>query len=432
LLSCDFGPFSYKIAIMSLFKPQTLFELQQQVRRVVALNFNDPVYLTAEIVRINNSRGHWYIELAEKDSESQKTLAKTSAVIWKNIYSQWEEEHGDLLPQILKEGIQIAFTAEVQYHEIYGFKLHLKTIDLSYTLGRESQRRYAIIQKLKKEGKMTVNAQISLPRSLQRIAVISSPTASGYSDFLETLADHPYQFQYTTQLFPAAMQGVKIETEVVHQLKAISQSTDSFDLIAIIRGGGGSMDLRDFDNYEISDHIAQSNLPVWTGIGHSTDQTIIDMVAHHFFKTPTGVADAINQHNLDLFSNLEEQNGSLQRLVQQYVENKKLDLHLFTQQLSYQFNSQIDKKRNRLVRNHESLSFEAIKNVQKNTDHLNHQKQRLADLAPRRILQRGYAAVEQSGRRIRRADQLNVSQLFSLSFADDQIKISPKNDNYNE
>jgi exonuclease VII large subunit len=119
-------------------------------------------------------------------------------------------------------------------------------------------------------------------------------------------------------------------------------------------------------------------------------------------------------------------------LVQQYVENKKLDLHLFTQQLSYQFNSQIDKKRNRLVRNHESLSFEAIKNVQKNTDHLNHQKQRLADLAPRRILQRGYAAVEQSGRRIRRADQLNVSQLFSLSFADDQIKISPKNDNYNE
>ncbi len=414
---------------MSLFEPQTLYELQQQIRRVVALNFNDPVYLTAEIVRINHSRGHWYLELAEKDTESKRTLAKTSAVIWKNIYSQWEDEHGDLLQQILKEGIQIAFTAEVQYHEIYGFKLHLKTIDLAYTLGKESQRRHEIIQKLKKEGKMTSNAQRSLGRSLQRIAVISSPTAAGYSDFLETLADTPYQFRYSTQLFPAAMQGIHVESEVVNQFTAIRQSAESFDLIVVIRGGGGSMDLRDFDNYEIASCIAQSSIPVWTGIGHSTDQTVIDMVAHQYFKTPTGVADAINQHNLDLLTELVERKRSVQQLSNQFLENEKMDLHLIEQQLSYQFNSQIDKKRNILVRKHESLSFQARKTLQRNADRLKNQHQRLKDLAPMQILERGYAAVEQSGKRINRADRLKKTQSFSLTFIDGEIQFPSKNNN---
>ena len=88
-----------------------------------------------------------------------------------------------------------------------------------------------------------------MPRLPQRIAVVSSPTAAGYGDFCHQLQNNPGGFYFYTELFPALMQGDRVEESVLSALDKINSRSDSFDVVVIIRGGGATSDLSGFDTY---------------------------------------------------------------------------------------------------------------------------------------------------------------------------------------
>jgi exodeoxyribonuclease VII large subunit len=167
-------------------------------------------------------------------------------------------------------------------------KLVVEDIDPSFTLGEQQLRRQQILEQLRADGVLTLNQELDFPQLPLRVAVVSSASAAGYGDFMKQIEASPFAFH--TQLFPAVMQGDRVEGSVIAALEEIAEQEAEWDLVVIIRGGGAVSDLNGFESYLLAAHVAQFPLPVLTGIGHERDETVIDLVAHRRLKTPTAVA----------------------------------------------------------------------------------------------------------------------------------------------
>ena len=174
------------------------------------------------------------------------------------------------------------------------------------------------MNRLDAEGILTLNKELDFPELPQRIAVISSATAAGYGDFCNQLENNIYDFQFFTRLFPAVMQGDKVESSIIAALDAINAEIDNWDVVVIIRGGGATSDLSGFDTYDLAANCAQFPLPIITGIGHERDDTVLDMISHTRVKTPTAAAEY-------LIGKMEETAATLNRLSDR--------LHLATQRI---------------------------------------------------------------------------------------------------
>jgi len=152
-----------------------------------------------------------------------------------------------------------------------------------------------------------MNRALELPILPSRIAVISSPVAAGYEDFIHQILNNPVRYRFELTLFPALMQGNTAGQSVIDALDAVFEKEGLFDLVVILRGGGSASDLNCFDNYDLASHIAQFPLPVITGIGHERDRTIAGITAHTDLKTPTAVAGFL----LDKFRDQDQRIGNL-------------------------------------------------------------------------------------------------------------------------
>jgi len=133
--------------------------------------------------------------------------------------------------------------------------------------------------------------EIEFPFIPQRIAIISSRSAAGYTDFMKHLSGNSNGYVFYSSLFEAPLQGSDTERGIISALERIAGHIENFDVVVIIRGGGSQTDLSWFDNYNIAYFITQFPVPVITGIGHEKDLSVTDIVAHRSLKTPTAVAD---------------------------------------------------------------------------------------------------------------------------------------------
>ncbi len=308
-------------------KTYSLQELNEFLRRVIALNFNESVWITAEIGQIGLSRGHYYIDLLQK--EENAIIAQMSAVIWATDYKRIQRILGsntvmqglmaqDALKGVLAEGMEIKLKGRLDFHEKFGLKIIIEDIDATYTIGKLELQRRQLINDLNRKGLLARNKNLRLPTVIQRIAVISSETAAGWQDFRNHISHNDYQYAFDIQFFQSAMQGSLVEKTMMHQLDSIKILSHLFDCVVIIRGGGSRLDLSAFDTPTICETIAKFPIPVITGIGHETDQSVIDLVAHSSLKTPTAVADFIIAHNSRFEASLIE----IQNFINHYVSDR--------------------------------------------------------------------------------------------------------------
>ena len=277
--------------------PLSLAELNALVSRSIRTCFPDALWVQAELSDVRaNASGHCYLEFVQKDASGNSLVAKARGIIWAGTFARlkpyFERETG----QAFVSGIKVLVKVTVGFHELYGYSLTVTDIDPTYTLGDMARRRREILERLKQEGVLTLNKELELPELAQRIAVISSPTAAGYGDFCKQLRDNAFGFVFYPCLFPAVMQGDKVEASVISALDRIYEKLDRWDAVVIIRGGGATSDLSGFDTYDLAVNCAQFPLPIITGIGHERDDTVIDMVAHTRVKTPTAAAEFLVNH----------------------------------------------------------------------------------------------------------------------------------------
>ena len=280
----------------------SLFELNSKIKSTIHESFAETYWIVAEISEIREVRnGHCYLELIEKDEKTEQIIAKSRANIWAYTYRMLKPYFIQSTGQQLTSGLKVLVRASIDFQEVYGFSLNIRDIDPNYTLGDMAQKKQAILNKLSEEGVIDMNKELEIPLVPQKIAVISSPTAAGYEDFCNQLNNNPQGYQFYIKLFPSIMQGDQTEASVTAALDRIYEYEDFFDVVVIIRGGGSTSDLMCFDNYWIAYNIAQFPIPVFSGIGHERDETVVDFVAHTRLKTPTAVAE----HILELVSDFD-------------------------------------------------------------------------------------------------------------------------------
>jgi exodeoxyribonuclease VII large subunit len=274
----------------------TLSQLTAGISRVIEDSYPVPLWIKAEVAKLNHypSSGHCYPSLVEKEKGTIK--AEIRSTIWANDFMSINRNFLQVTKEPLKEGIQILFRAMVKYHPVYGLSLQISDIDPSYTLGEMAREKMETIARLKNEGIFESNHQLTMPLLPKRIAIISVDTSKGFSDFINILENNPWGYAFTCVLFPALLQGDKAVDSIMGQLQTISRVAQHFDVVAIIRGGGGDVGLNCYDNYVLAREVAMCPLPVLTGIGHSTNETVVEMVAGHNKITPTDVAYFLIQH----------------------------------------------------------------------------------------------------------------------------------------
>jgi exodeoxyribonuclease VII large subunit len=270
----------------------SLTELQLIIRDSLYMALPDVYWVIAEISEIKeNSAGHCYLELIEKQPDEKNVRSRIKAIIWSNRYRFLKAFFENITGESLREGLKILVKTKVEYHELYGLSLIISDIDPVFTIGEWAMKRQLVIKKLEEEGVFSMNKELPFPAFPQRVAVISSKNAAGYSDFINQLKNNSFGYSFYTALIETSLQGTETEKSVISALDRIANHVDLFDLVVIIRGGGSQTDLSWFDNYNIAYHVTQFPLPVITGIGHDKDVSVTDMVANRSLKTPTAVAD---------------------------------------------------------------------------------------------------------------------------------------------
>lgn len=262
------------------------------------------------------NKQHHYFELVEKGVEG--IIAKMQAVAWKQGASRIREFE-QTTKQRFTNNIRVCVKVNVEYHPTYGLKLVVSDVDPSYTLGQIELQRLATINRLLTECSsfiqragenfITKNKQLKHHRVIQRIAVLSSSSSAGYQDFMRALVKNEYGYQFTVNSYFTTVQGEANAEGARAKLEEICATNIPFDAVVIIRGGGADTDFLLFDQYVLCAAVANMHIPVITGIGHTKNQSLVDLLSHTHTISPTEAAKYIVAHNLSFErAILEEQN----------------------------------------------------------------------------------------------------------------------------
>ena len=246
-----------------------------------------------------------------------------------------------------------------------------------------------------------------MPVLPQRIAVVSSPTAAGYGDFCHQLKNNPRGFFFHTELFPALMQGDRVEESVLSALDAILNRQEDFDAVVIIRGGGATSDLSGFDTYLLAAACAQFPLPIITGIGHERDDTVLDSVAHTRVKTPTAAAEYLI-NCMDLAADeLEVLISQLHESVRSRLTEEHRKLISYRNRIPSAVVRRVSDAKLALLTTRKDISLAVQTSLSRQRHRLELLQQRLADASPEKILARGYSITLKDGKVVKNAAMLN-------------------------
>ncbi|WP_116108993.1 exodeoxyribonuclease VII large subunit [Lewinella sp. IMCC34191] len=390
----------------------TLSGLTTFIRRVFALNLPEPIWISAELAQVSESRGHTWLTLVEKSEENDTVVAQMDAVIWSGTRKKIEKVHTrKLVRGVLQEGMSVRLRVTASFHERYGLKLVVEDLDPEHTLGALEQRRQATLTALSADGLLDRNAALALPPVLQRLAIISSETAAGLADFQRQVSENPYGYVFRQELYPAAMQGAATAEEVITRLRQIKRRRSEYDAIIIVRGGGGKTDLAAFDDELLCRAVADAPLPVLAGIGHEIDDTVLDRIVHRSLKTPTAVAAYL----IDQMLRAEMQALQLGRAIHNRAERI---IHSEGEKLTLAMN-EVDRKARyslqtaylRTAAMEEKLRSLREAGLRTAAVQLDHAEKLLTALRPETTLARGYAMVVQDGKLITDAAAIHPGEV---------------------
>ncbi len=280
-----------------------------------ALRSTATFWLRAEISSGRERGGAFYCDLVET-GPSGDIVAQMRCTIWARdlvrIRTRFREAGLDL---DLRDGTEVGMLCRVGFHPRYGLALVGLDMDPTFALGELALRRRRILERLEREGLLGRNAERPVPLLPARVALVTSVGSAAFRDFVETLRRSPYGFRIYAA--DAQMQGDRTEAAVLEALAAAERLP--VDLVVIARGGGSKTDLASLDNEAIARAVAAFPKPVWTAIGHETDESVLDVVAGRAFKTPTAAAEELVARFVAVDRQIEEARQRLSRVLRGQV-----------------------------------------------------------------------------------------------------------------
>jgi exodeoxyribonuclease VII large subunit len=369
-----------------------IFSLKQvalSIEKTIASRYHQQYWVKAEIHKLNKyPSGHAFPELVEK--EDGKIVAQLNGSIWKHHLQRIEKIFIDQVQEPLKDGIQVLMLVRVQFNPTFGLSLQIQDIDPAFTLGHLQKEKDITLKKLKAEGLLQTNQKLPYPLIAKKIAVISATTSKGLSDFYQVLDQNAFGYTFHTQLFEAYVQGDVAVASILEALQEIEKCQEQFDVVVLVRGGGAEVGLTCYNNYELCKGIATFPLPILTGIGHSTNLTVAEMIAYASAITPTQLAEM-------LIAQFREFELRIERLSQGVVQHAQMQI---------QRNSD---KINQVAQNLNWASNQYFKAKQLE---LEHALQKINLLDPIHILNRGFTITTIDGTLLKNISELENGQLM--------------------
>ena len=328
----------------------SLYDLGTLIKRVLSLNFQDKIWVKAEIAGCKVVRGIAYLELVEKEEgQSDKIIAQQSAVIWQGTLQKLNGKLSEPITGFLEIGREILVLVQIDFNVRYGLKLVIDDIDPAYTLGKLFQQRQELEKLIFTEKLHEPNKKITLAPVIQRIAVLSNDQAAGYQDFVHQLTENSMNYAFSLTLFPISLQGTLVEETVLFQLEEILKANTTFDVVLILRGGGSKLDLAGFDSIKICRAISSFPIKIITGIGHEVDETLSDIVAGISLKTPTAVAEYLLYHNQNFEASIQKMVLKINDKTRYKVQQSKIKLLRCQHELSLRPMRVIDRTNTKLL-----------------------------------------------------------------------------------
>lgn len=401
---------------MSAKRVFSLSKLTEAIENVINTHCSRIVWVKAEIVKLNlyPHTGHCYPDLVEK--KDGRVIAELRGNIWKTNFNLINEKFRLVLNEDLRDDMTVVVQATVTYHSVYGLALNILDIDPEYTLGELAKQRAEAIKKLTEENLFEANKQKILPALPKTIAIISVNSSKGYQDFLNVIENNPWGYQFHYQLFPAVLQGERAVPTITAQLKKIAKHRKIFDAVAIIRGGGGEIGLSCYDSYDLAKEIAKFPLPVLTGIGHSTNETVSELVSYKSFITPTKIAEFLLQefHNFSL--PLRENMLRIKNNANLLFERQETQMERVSSSFGFLASRILDRNKNSLNNYEQELFATGKQLLREENSALKNIANTIELLSPKNILKRGYSITRKDGKIITEASRLQEGDLVETEF----------------
>lgn len=408
-----------KVANKTIF---SLLEVTKSIQRTLADRYKNLYWIKAEMNKLNHYKhsGHCYPELVEK--KEGKIVAELRSILWKSDFERINNSFIKLLNEPLRDGITILFQAGISYDPLHGLSLRIVDIDPTFVLGELEREKKESILRLHQEGLFDANKRLPFPLIPKRLAIISVETSKGLSDFYKIINQNPWGYKIETTLYPALLQGDKSIPSIIKQLAVIAERAEAYDAVAIIRGGGGEVGLSSYNNYNLAKAVAIFPLPVLTGIGHSTNETVSEMVSYKNAITPSELADFLIQkfHNFSIpLDRLQEQLGALSK--NRFLDEKS-KLQAFAQSLSWQSKNRLQQEKHNISILNQRLqlfSQHFFKDKYGELDNIS----RLINMAdPIQLLKRGFSVSRINGKALQSLAEVKEGDVIETLLLDGKVK----------
>jgi len=273
-----------------------------------------------------------FFEINRKKDE--QIIAEMKATAWSQGYV-FIEQFERLTQQPFTNGLQIVCKVKVKYSIKYGLSFDVLEIDNSFALGQIELQKQATLKRLVDESNgqiikdgeqyFTPNKRLKLPIVIQKIALITAQNSDGQRDFKNELLNNNYGYAFQVDEYLCQIQGDNAHENIIKQFEQIFASNIQYDCVAMVRGGGSETDFKPFEQYELAKLVAFYHIPVFTGIGHDRNTSIVDLMARQL-KTPTKVAAHIVDHNFMFENNLLYQFNQIEQTIALKIDRAKQNL----------------------------------------------------------------------------------------------------------
>lgn len=390
----------------------SLSEYLNTVQEVIRVAFDEPVWVKAEIRNLSIKGGHYYLELAEKEEDTDKVIASCKATIWKftaaKMVLKFERESGIELSRDLNVLIKVKASFSPQY----GFSVNIEAIDSSYTLGDIARRYQQILEKLTSEGLVNKNKVLPTPFDIQNVLVIAPENAAGLGDFKKDAdaldKSNVCHFVYHTATFQGNTAAVSIAESLANALRHWAQNFNTApDLIVLIRGGGAVNDLAYLNDYDLAALLCKRSVPIWVGIGHEKDRTILDEVANRSFDTPSKVIGGIRNLIVERTQEVLESLQTIKLLSQHQITAYQSQNDQYIRVIKTLAHGQINEANKSLDMMKGTLQYLAQQHIKLASNQVESLMRETLLQNPQNVMAKGYGIIRSQGKAIRSIQQIS-------------------------
>ena len=371
-------------------------EINRLVRELLEQSFPS-FWISGEISNfISASSGHWYFSLKDDEAQVRCTMFKN-----KNMAADWTPKNGEKIEAKCFIGL---YEARGEYQLNVDLIRHAGAGLLSEAFNQLKER-------LLKEGLFETSRKKLIPQFPKSIGVISSPTGAAIEDILTTLKRRSPHIPVF--IYPSLVQGKEAPVAIVKAIETANIRMEC-DVLILARGGGSIEDLWAFNEEIVARAIVASKIPTITGVGHETDTTIADFVSDLRAPTPTGAAELVTSHTVELVKTIQVYKNQLNKVMAGVIRELMQKIDYLEKRLispRQQIQRQKEQIHQYIQRINQSMKNAMIQ-YRLEVDKL---KLNLDHLSPHAVLSRGYSIITNvDGQIVNNVNQLKL---------DDKIRI---------